>query len=425
MYYGLRFMGVYINDPATGEVISQFPASVSRHPSRSARRWPARSGATNMVALWAVLGLMAVYFFGARLIGRLPACFAVGALALNVIEVWYGRYPNTEVVMQALLFAALLALARGTSGRRSVLRLGGGRAVRPAVVPAAGLRAGDRRRRSRAGARAGSCKTRGRAGASVLTLAVSATLALAYYRGPMWWYSWQYRVNLPSMTAAAGLGVLGFGLVLAAGSQRRHFAALGHASAADRVRRRSSWRWPLYALFLREPGGKLTDYDAYALRTFREAYVFWPALIAAIAGYAMVARREFWRDPAFFLIFAAFSVFFFYKIRVVPEQFWMARRFLPIILPGTLLMASAAVFGSSTPEHRRTVRRAVAAILFMSFVGGQYVKAAAPVAKHVEYKGAIRQIDQLAHLFTDSRCDHRGEPQRRQRLPRAGAPARV
>jgi hypothetical protein len=35
-------------------------------------------------------------------------------MVLNVIEVWYGRYPNTEVAMQALLFAALLAMARVT-----------------------------------------------------------------------------------------------------------------------------------------------------------------------------------------------------------------------------------------------------------------------------------------------------------------------
>ena len=123
-------------------------------------------------------------------------------------------------------------------------------------------------------------------------------------------------------------------------------------------------------------------------------------MIAGLAGYAMAIRRDFWRDPAFFLIAAAYSLFFFYKIRVAPEQWWMARRFLPVILPATLLFASAAVFGTSTPEFRRTVRRAVAAILFMGFIGWQYVLAAKTVAKHVEYKGAIAQIDALASRFT-------------------------
>jgi hypothetical protein len=35
------------------------------------------------------------------------------------------------------------------------------------------------------------------------------------------------------------------------------------------------------------------------MRTYRDAYVLWPALIAALVGYAMVIRREFWRDRAF------------------------------------------------------------------------------------------------------------------------------
>ena len=68
-------MGVFINDPETGEVIAQFPhlfpASVA-----IGYRLGGHRGATNMVALWATLGVLAVYFFGARLIGRLAAFFA-------------------------------------------------------------------------------------------------------------------------------------------------------------------------------------------------------------------------------------------------------------------------------------------------------------------------------------------------------------
>ena len=144
----------------------------------------------------------------------------------------------------------------------------------------------------------------------------------------------------------------------------------------------------------------LTAWDAYSLRTFRDSYVLWPALVAAIAGYALAARRAFWRDPAFFLVFAAFALFFFYKIRIVPEQFWMARRFVPVILPGVMLFAAAAAFGISTAERRRSVGRALAGAAFMAFVGWQYVVAAAPVAAHREYKGAIQQVATLARHFT-------------------------
>jgi hypothetical protein len=114
----------------------------------------------------------------------------------------------------------------------------------------------------------------------------------------------------------------------------------------------------------------------------------------------MVTRREFWRDPAFFVVFAVFAVFFFYKIRVVPDQLWMARRFVPMVLPGAFLLASGALFGSSTPEHRRTMRRGIGAAIVLSFFGWQYAVAARPVAAHVEYRGAIKAIDQLARRFT-------------------------
>ena len=98
----------------------------------------------------------------------------------------------------------------------------------------------------------------------------------------------------------------------------------------------------LYALVPPPPGGKLAAHDAYALRTFTNFYCTLPALFAALIGSWLLARRAFWRDPALFITVAVFSCFFFFKIRIVTDHFWMTRRFLPVILPGALLFASAA-----------------------------------------------------------------------------------
>jgi hypothetical protein len=102
----------------------------------------------------------------------------------------------------------------------------------------------------------------------------------------------------------------------------------------------------------------------------------------------------------------------------------MGRRYLPVILPATLLLASAAAFGSSTPEHRRTVRRAIAAMVFMGFVGWQYFVAARTVARHVEYKGAIAQVAQTGRAFHQSRSHYFREPECR-RLSRVRDAARL
>ena len=64
------------------------------------------------VSFWGLLGVLSVYFLGARLLGRPAAAAAALLLALNVVQVWFARYPNADIVMQALLFAALIASAR-------------------------------------------------------------------------------------------------------------------------------------------------------------------------------------------------------------------------------------------------------------------------------------------------------------------------
>ena len=124
----------------------------------------------------------------------------------------------------------------------------------------------------------------------------------------------------------------------------------------------------VYALLLAAASpGKLAARDAYALRTFANYYLTVPGLLAALLGFALVARQFFWRDPEIFTTVALFSFFFFYKIRIASDHFWMARRFLPVILPGALLFAAAAALsgtrGGWAPtrvrarHHRRRVRR--------------------------------------------------------------------
>jgi hypothetical protein len=110
-YYSLRFMGFLIKNPDTGEVVGQFP---HLFPASIAIGYgvDGLTGARRAVGVWAILGVLAVYFAGRRLVGAPAAWTAAALLTLNVAQVWFARYPNAEMVMQALLFAALLAQAR-------------------------------------------------------------------------------------------------------------------------------------------------------------------------------------------------------------------------------------------------------------------------------------------------------------------------
>ena len=396
-YYGPRFMGVFLNNPDTGEVIAQFPhflpASMTLGYAIGGLR-----GATTTVVVWAVLGLLAVYFFGVRLTGRGPAFFAAALLALNVIEAWYARYPNAEVVMQTFVFAGLLAFSYATrDGDRYFGWMTGALAAAliflrfdaylaiAAVAGAAALLWIVERQNPGWGAG--------------LLVAAASLIAWRYYTGPMRAYFWQYSENLPTMDTGLLLIAAGLGLTLLAGLARRWIGpsiravtpvALSLALLALAV----------YALFIRQAGGRLTDYDAYSLRAFRELFVYWPAFLAGMAGFGLLAWKRFWREPAFFLVVAGFSAFFFYKIRVPPEQFWTARRFLPVILPGLLLLAAGAALGVPEGDARRKTWRTVAGVLLLGLIGWQYAVAAAPVAAHVEYRGAIREVEKLAQRTT-------------------------
>jgi hypothetical protein len=225
-------------------------------------------------------------------------------------------------------------------------------------------------------------------------------LALFYYVGPLKAYFWIYKVNMPSIPIALAAVVVALGLIVAAGTQRRwlapplkNYLPLGLAAALAGL--------AVYALFFRESVGRLAEEDAHALRMFRERYVFWPALIASIAGFGIVGRRHFWRHPAFFVLFAIFSVFFFRKLHIVWEHFWLARRFLPMILPGLCLLASGALVGASVSGETHRVGRRLAGTLAVAFIAWQFWTAAAPVAAHVEYRGAIHAVEQLAARVTD------------------------
>src|SRR5262245_33092303 len=109
-YYSVRFMGFHLRDPDVGSVTGQFPQG---YPIWIAIAYglDGVTGTRRVIAWWAILGVLAVYFAGTRLIGPVPAAAAAGLLCVHVIQTWYARYPNSEIVTQAMLFAALLAHA--------------------------------------------------------------------------------------------------------------------------------------------------------------------------------------------------------------------------------------------------------------------------------------------------------------------------
>jgi hypothetical protein len=397
-----RFMGFFVLDPDRGTVVSQFP---HLFPASIAIGYglAGLNGARWTVTAWGVLGVLAVYFLGVRLFGRPAAAAAATLLALSVIEVWFARYPNAEVSMQALLFAALLANARahvdgdgffapvagGLLGLLLFLRV-------DALVPLAGVFV--------------ALGLSAIAGARVrwtfaLPLAVAAALLVPYATGPLREYFARpiaFVANLGWLELSA-LGVAAIalgGLVVAARRSQRVAALVAGASPPALIA--VLLAAAVYAYVLRRPvQGSLADFDAYSLRTFVAFYLTVPAFLAVLLGL-LLTRRHFWRDPAFFLAFAAVSLFTFYKARIVPEHFWAARRFVAVILPGALLLIGAAAVGM--PRGRSRLTQGISAAIGLAFIAVlavAYARMARPVREHVEYEGVIARLEQLASRIGD------------------------
>jgi len=399
-YESVRFMGMFVRDTGAGTVVGQFP---HLFPASIAIGYglTGLSGARDAVAWWGVLGVLAVYFAAVRFVGRGAAFAAAALLTLHVIQIWFSRYPNTDIVMQAGVFAGLLAFARAhqdddgffgpvaawvlglqlfsrVDALLAILVCSGVVVLRWAMSP--GLRLQSR---------------------FLAPVLIMTGLGLWYLTGLMQAYFWRAAIFLRHLPAAElWTAVAGGGLLLAVAVWLR----------TRRTTTLQEW-FPvgvvvpliglaLYAYFLREPGGKLTDYDAYALRNYVDLYLWWPMFALALVGLGLYARRDFWRDPALILTFAAFSLFLLYKLKIVPEHLWLSRRFLAVILPGSLMLACAAALGTRLPVWRSwTVVRPLAGVLMLVLAAQQYMTASAPILPHVEYRNIIPYMETLAEQF--------------------------
>ncbi len=345
-YYGNRFMGFFLLDPDAGTVVGQFP---HLFPASMAVAYglDGLSGARDVVGWWAALGLLAVYFVGARVIGR-PAAFAAAALlGLHVITVWFARYPNAEVAMQAWTFALLLAFARAHHDDD------------PFFAPVAGVLAAQL-----LFLRIDSVIVFGGLGLAALALfaaerravrwtffvplVLAAVPAWLYWSGPMQPYIYkelQQLQRVPPLLIAAGATALIVATGLIAAFQRQ--LARPVQAAVPWLIGATALIGAVYAYFFRAPVGKLADYDAYAFRTFTDFFLFPLGATAAVVGVVVLARRAAWRDLALLCVTVGVSCVIFYKIRDRPAA----------LLDGAAIPARHPA-GRLHRRGRRLVRRA-------------------------------------------------------------------
>jgi 4-amino-4-deoxy-L-arabinose transferase-like glycosyltransferase len=106
-YYALP--GFYVTDTQAGKITPQF---FHLHPVWQAVAYSLGGvrAALLMTALWALGGALALYLIIRQLVGWEAAVLALVTLSLNALQVWFARYPTTEMLTQFLLWTGLWAL---------------------------------------------------------------------------------------------------------------------------------------------------------------------------------------------------------------------------------------------------------------------------------------------------------------------------
>jgi hypothetical protein len=405
-HYGQRFMGYFILDPDEGTVLGQFPHVF---PASIAIGYgiDGLNGARRTVGVWAILGVVTLYVVGARLVGRRAAFAGALLLSTNVVQIWFARYPNSEMVMQVMALAALLAAARAMVDGH--VWLAPVAALLVSLLLA--LRFEAALVLAAVAAAAALCLRSNRAAVTTLGLSLAISFPIA----------WLYLTRLMAPYAQYPLAYTrSVGLIWPAIASLALLAAVHAVSGHPALK-----RWiptglmlvvaglAFYAYFLREPGGRTAVHDATAFRAFAW-YTTRGGLLIAVIGLLLAIRDRFWRDPGLFIATVIFGGFFFWKIRIGPEHFWMWRRFLAVILPVAMLSMAYAAFCTADLAARwwasrkgREVslieRLGVAAVAcgLLAPIAWQFHRAAAPVRAHVEYAGLIPRLERLAQLFKD------------------------
>jgi hypothetical protein len=407
-----RFPGIWIKDRGAGRSIVQFyhlwPALLA-----SGFQAGGYTGLVNVAPVCGLLAVLVVVLAARRAFGLVAGAVAGLLLAANMLEVWHARYPSSEVFTQLLIGGTLLGVVV---------------AIQTGWRPAAGA----------AGLLLGLVYL-ARADALLLLLLACGVGCVLLVTG---------RFDARAGWFAAGLAItLPYGFFQAYVLARRYTltnlvpdfpvvltAIMGALVLAVLLRRAAPelGRWAVRQLdqrlqrtlgavvvaaaglllvlgFLRpwlfEP--VYTVVNGRRARTYDEASLIrlsWfltvPAFGLALGGLALVALRR-WRAAAWTLVLPVLLLLplYAYRAEVSTRLMWWTRRFVPVILPGLIvLVAVALAAGLTLAAGSGRWRRAVQAgsALALASLLAVFLSQSLPLRRHQEHGGSFETTQRIA-----------------------------
>ena len=369
--------------------------------------------------LWATLGALAVYFMVRQFAGWETAALALIALSLTALQVWFARYPTTEVLTQYFLWSGLFALGHwlgrdapgGLWALLAGVSLGMVYLVRIdllVLLPVLAvllfwLLAGGRR--------------------------VAAPREVVWFLAPLaglvahsfihaWWQSRPYFVvhsglglqllfanwAIPAVAFVAALVFLWLarraGPRVAAGYARYRRAALWALIGVVLVFAAYGWfaRPALGAASVRPDafsGGTVPLIDHENWR--RLGWYLSPAGVGlGVAGVCLLIRRVNRRTAMVLAMGSLFAALYLWTLNANPHHIYAMRRYVPAVVPFFTVAAAASI--GWLAGRRAAWARAAAGLLAVVWLGGLAWSARGFVSQ-VDHRGLTTQLHALNDAF--------------------------
>ncbi|MCB8920754.1 MAG: hypothetical protein H6662_04140 [Ardenticatenaceae bacterium] len=413
----------FVTDVANGRITPQF---YPLHPVWQAITYslggplPAQASRASLLltGLWALAGALAIYLTVRQAAGWQAALLALLGLSINAVQVWFARYPTTEMLSQFWLWAGLWAVGAWLSGRKpaQLWALLGGVALGQffltridalfmlPVLAVLGVWVWLRRQNGRA------------------WFLLPLTWFIFHATAHGWWLSRPYFLELSTyglaimrqqrmlLMAAAVLALLalaGFAYIWQRYAQ--------HGMAYLRKGQRpllgllaiTLLLLAAYGWFIRPTLPAPTGWvDSYSTNTLpntnlenfvRLGWYLSPLGVALGAlGIAWMVWRVESKTAVLLAITLFYSLFYLWNIRANPHQIYASRRYImaaiPLFVMGTaVLITNIATFQNN---QRYSWRNALALLLTLVWLGST-VWAARGFISQVDYKGIIAQLDDI------------------------------
>ena len=404
----LRFQGYGLENPRSARVV---PHGLHLYPTwiaTAAAMYEMKAG-LYATPFFAMLGVLGLFFALNRIFGFEIAVWASAFLTVFQIQIWFARFPNSEVLVQflyatALVFFFFMEEKRSTiAGAAAGVALGSTLLARMEnilfLVPIA-LVMGWRRLKRELDAP----ELAFLGGFSLLALHAAVHdrfVSWPYVSSILGRHYW--RILGDNLWVVAAFGIIVFVVVdrLARRAPSRTY------SFVQSNRFRVGAALALFALaaftyFVRPfwHGPRTAAHDAEAL--LRMSWYLYPVGLALAISGAMVLVVRARRTQVFFLLTGlTFSLFFFYKVRVWHDHYFAMRRFIPVILPSLVVCISVFLVSLRSDARRLTTwgTRVIAATLLVIYlVDGRALWA---FRGHQEFPGSLDFVEELARHIGD------------------------